>query len=350
MTFIRPDLLAVAPVAVLLLALGVTLQWRRELRLVRAFGGTHAARHLIGRDFGRYPATRLACLTVAAITLTAGAAGPEREEGQMPAPRTPVDLVIAIDVSRSMSATDVDGGRIGRARELLARLTDVIPFDRMGLSLFADWPYRLVPLTYDPNIVRFFGPFVTTDLMAQRDRGTSIAAAVSHAYQTLAARKRPGSRPIILLVTDGEAHGDDDAILDSIRSTAARGATVWIAGVGTGPGAPLLTSAGALSPGVGTPFLDGAGNQVISGYEEDLLRTMAEAGNGNFYDISGNAGMRSLMTDLRDVSGIRETGGTGRSAPIPWLLFIALPLLLWDAIADSGRFARRTVRRRPDSA
>lgn len=337
MTFARPDLLTLAPVTGLLLVMSVTSHWHRRRRLARAYGGVHTATRLTQTALGHYPALRLAALLGAALTLTLGAAGLEQDGDEVVETLAPVDLVVAVDVSLSMSAADIDGTRIGRARRLLEHLTQTPPVDRMALSLFADWSFGLVPLTDDPNVVNFFAPWLVPELIDRRDQGTSLATAVSQAARTLDARSRPDARRIILLVTDGEAHGRDAAILDSIAASVRQGISVWTAGIGTRDGAPLMAMGVDGSPG-DTPLLDDAGAPVIASYDEALLRDMADAGNGRFYDVSNEAGARALVRDLRAVSGFVEgEGGGGPRPAMPWLALLALPLLLWDALSDSGR-------------
>lgn len=332
MTFSRPDLLIFGPAAVLLFLTAMVAQWRRTQRLVDAYGGVKAARRLTGRSLDRFPWVRATCLLIAASGLTIAAAGPERESGPVMEPVTPVDLVVTIDVSLSMSATDVEGGRLARARDLLDRLTEALPADRIAVSLFADWPYRLVPLTDDPAVVNFFTPSLAPELMALRDQGTSLASAIIHAQKTLEARTRPEARRIVLLVTDGEAHGQNEVALDSVSALVGLGTALWTAGVGTAEGAPLYT------PGSdGAPLLDPAGAQVVAGYDPSFLGAMASAGGGEFHDISDDAGIRALVRALGDVSGTVEADDQDRSAPLPWLPLLVLPLLLWDAVSDSGR-------------
>ncbi|MDA0329684.1 MAG: VWA domain-containing protein [Gemmatimonadetes bacterium] len=331
MTFSRPDLLIFGPAAVLLMLTAIVAQWRRTRRLVDAYGGVKAARRLTGRSLDRFPWVRAACLLIAASGLTIAAAGPEREAGQVMEPVTPVDLVVTIDVSLSMSANDVAGGRLGRAKELLDRLTEALPADRIAVSLFADWPYRLIPLTDDPAVVTFFTPSLAPELMALRDQGTSLASAITHAQRTLEARPRPEVRRIVLLVTDGESHGQTDVVMDSVSALVSLGTTLWTAGVGTAGGAPLYT------PGSdGAPLLDPAGEQVVAGYDPSLLAAMASAGGGEFHDISDDGGVRALVRALGDVSGTVEADDQDE-APLPWLPLLVLPLLLWDAVSDSGR-------------
>lgn len=337
MTFLRPELLGVAPIAVLLLAIGVTAQWRRGRKLAAAYGGFRAARRLTRRSLEHFPTARLSCLLGASLILSLAAAGPESDLGGAVEAGTPIDLVVAVDVSMSMSALDVEGSRIGRARALLSRLADDLSAQRVALSLFADWPYGLVPLTDDPEVVRFFIRSITPDLMNRRDQGTSLASAVAHAGRVLDARGTSGARRIILLVTDGEAHGQNEAIMDSIAAATLGGTAVWTAGIGTEDGATLLAPVANGAPGEGLPSLDEHGLPVVAGYDEVLLREMARVGGGTFHDISDEAGTRALLRALRNLDGLADRGGNEPGSGIQWLPLIALLLLLWDAMSDSGR-------------
>lgn len=337
MIFERPDLLAWAPVAILLLAAGIVRQWRRSLRLARAFGGPTAARRLTGRWIHRFPAARLSCVSLAALAIVLAATGVHRDPGESPPPPAPLDLIIALDVSHSMSAADVDPSRAGRARQVVRRILEERVADRVALTLFAGWPYGLVPVTDDERIVEFFLPPVDPELVPQRDQGTSLAAVVGHAAETWGARARPDAVPVVLVVSDGEAHGRGAAVLDSIDAATAGGLRIWTAGVGTEEGAPLLVPRSG-----GAPLLEGSGAQVVAGYDPDLLREMARRGGGVFHDIGDEGGERALLDDLRDLGGDQDEGeNPAPFDPTALLLLIGLALLGTDAILDSGVGSRR---------
>lgn len=342
MTFERPDLLALAPWAAAALALVVVLQWRRGVRMVRAWGGRAPAWRLLGRDLSRVPWLRLLVLTTAGACLALAAAGPRPAEPEEIPPPAPIDLIIAVDVSLSMTADDVEGTRIGRARQLVERLVEEGAADRLALTIFADWPYALVPLTDDGDVIRFFSPWVAPRLMGTRDQGTSLPAVVGQARLVWEARRRDDARAVVLLVTDGEAHGMDAELLDSVAFAADAGMEIWTAGVGTPGGAPIFL------PGSGGAPLLHDGSPVVSGYDLGLLETAAQRGGGLFHDISSDAGMRSLIDDLRGGISASESP----DAPTPdaafWLVLAAFALLTLDAVLDAGVFAR--ARRRPDEA
>jgi len=339
MTFERPDLLMLVPMALLLLTVAVGLQWRRGVRLVKAYGGPAPARRLLGRRLETIPAARMTVLVLAATGLVVAASGPTRQDSGEVEPATPVDLIVAVDVSHSMTAADVLPSRIARAREVLDRIIEEGVTDRLSLTLFADWPYGLVPLTDDADVISFFSPWVAPDLVSTRDQGTSLAALVGHTRSVWEARPRNEGQPIVLIISDGEAHGLDPAVLDSVTVAVGAGLRIWTAGVGTAGGAPLFVAGSE-----GAPLLDTDGGPVVAEYGPDLLRAMADRGSGEFFDVSTDGGIRSLIGSLRSERGAAESSGEIPTDPVFWLLLLCTALLVADAILDSGARSRRTRR------
>ena len=96
MTFERPDLLALAPLLVLAVILGVTAQWRRGLRLVDAFGGRDPAMRLAPLDLRRFPTGRLISLVVVSVAFTVAAAGPGGAVAPTPEERPRMPSTVAV--------------------------------------------------------------------------------------------------------------------------------------------------------------------------------------------------------------------------------------------------------------
>ena len=343
MTFERPELLALPPLLVLLVSLAVTAQWRRTLRLVDAYGGPDAVERLAGRDLSRFPTPRLLCLVAGTVLLSTSAAGPVPAVAPPPESDRPLDLVVAVDISLSMSSEDVGTSRIRRATEVLQGLTDALPLERIGVVVFADWPYTLVPLTDDGHVVRFLTDSLKTDFVPVRDQGTSMGSVVTHARLSLDERRRPRATPLILLLTDGEVHGEEGAVLDSVAAAATDDVVIWTARVGTDAGGPLTV------PGAdGIPVVDEGGSQVVAGSNEPLLRRIASAGGGAYYDVNDDRGLRRLVDDLGDLGR-----GSG-DAPTPvnfafWLALLALPCVLWEGAVDSPAHRRLAAAGRGDT-
>ena len=205
-----------------------------------------------------------------------------------------------------------------------------MPEERLGLAVFADWPYPLLPMTDDPALVRFFAEPLTPDLIVQRDQGTSLASVIAHAREMLEARHRPEAQQVILLITDGEGHENETEVLDVASAAAAAGVRVWTAGVGTSGGSQLAT----LDPDP-LPVLGDDGEPVVSRLNEGLLRRIASAGEGGYRNVSGGIGLRSLLGVFRRANTESTPGGEAVGAAL-WLILLAIPLLFVEGRMDAS--------------
>lgn len=350
MIFDRPDLLWLLPGAAVLGVLALIVQWRRSAGLVQAFGGPETAARLLGRRIDRFAWDRLVALVLAAAGLAWVSAGPERPPAE-PLPRTPLDLLVLVDISHSMTADDVSPTRMDRARQVIDRLAGETVADRIGLALFADWPFGLVPVTADGDVLRFFTPVVAPELLPGRDQGTGLAAALGWARRWRDQRPADGARSIVLLLSDGEGHGTPrPAVLDSVQALVDDGLSVWTAGVGTQAGAALFLADRT------SPLLDRDGVPVSAGYDPELLAEIADRGQGAFHDVGGDGGLNRLVDDLHVVSGLDEVPVQERSDGLIWILGAVALLLAAEAALDTGlrpRLGRQpsstTARRRASS-
>ncbi len=205
--------------------------------------------------------------------------------------------------------------------------------ERAGLTVFAGWPYGLVPLTDDLTVVDYFVPWAAPELLEGRDQGTALPAVVGHAVRAWQARAREGAVPVLLIVSDGEAHATAAETLDSVRVAVEAGLRIWTAGVGTADGAPLFVS------GSSAPLLEASGAQAVAGYEPDLLRDVARLGGGAFHDVGGDGGVEALVADLRALGGSSGPEEGEDFDPAALLILIGLALLAAEAVLDSGALA-----------
>lgn len=343
MSFARPELVTLAAPAILLIIVAIVWQWRRSARLIAAFGGREPARRLMGRVVEGFPAARTASAVAAAAALTLAASGVGRERKIEP-PSTPIDLIVSLDMSRSMAARDVDPSRIARAKAVVERIVADNVVDRMALTLFADWPYGLVPLTDDDEVLDFFVPWLTPDMIDMRDQGTSLAAVLGYTVRTWQARARPQAIPVVLVISDGENHVPEGEVFDSLTVAVDAGMRVWTAGIGTEEGAPLFVPRSASAP-----LLDASGGQVVAGFDAALLRSVAAAGGGGFHDVASDAGVRALLDDLRTLRGGADGPDEIAADPTGLLLLIALLFFGADAMFDAPHRWRpaRPVRKGP---
>jgi Ca-activated chloride channel family protein len=325
MSFERPELLVLAPLCAIVLAIALGAHWRRLRHLEQGLSSP-ALRRLLPAGLGRFPSARLLCLVGGGVALGLAAAGPVwtfPEGDEQP----PLDVAIAVDLSLSMSATDAAPSRIARAREIIAQLSEDLPSVRFSLVVFAGWPYTLLPPTDDPALVRYFAQSLDVGLVPPFNNGTALAEALETSRYALEARPSDEARQVVLLISDGGGEVNA-AALENAAWLQEDGFEVWVAGLGSDAGTPLFVE--------GAPLLS-EGAPVVASLNEPLLRDIAAAGGGRYVDVTREDGFETLLADLRDASGDTE------GPPLPpldaafLLVLLAVPLFLWEAAADLGR-------------
>jgi len=184
--------------------------------------------------------------------------------------RKGVDVIVALDVSKSMLAKDVLPDRLTRAKQLVMRMTDKMKNDRLALILFAGRSYLQVPLTVDYSAVKMLLQSASPD--AVPTQGTVIGDAIDMAMQTFTQNERKYKS--LIIITDGEDH--DESAIEKTRAAADAGVVVHTVGIGSPQGATLY------DPETKAVKLDENGNPVVSKLNEEELRSIAAAGHGTY--------------------------------------------------------------------
>jgi Ca-activated chloride channel family protein len=311
-----------APGSLLLLplvpcAVAVVVWWTRWRAAARA-------------RFGRMPARPGAAyaapvLLLLALALTAlAAARPQFGSRESRVDDRGIDLVVVLDVSNSMLATDAEPSRLGRAQTEIGALLDRMRGARAGLVVFAGKPFVRSPLTSDLRALRG----VSAGAGSERrlvEPGSDLGAAIGSA-QKLLAGGASGTK-VMLIVSDGEDHGA--SIAPAVAAARAAGVRIYTAGTGTAQGAPVL-DAGA--DGVPHARVDASGMPVLTRLDENALRQIASAGGGRYVAVAGDDGaLPRLANELNALP--RTPFGTART-PVPverFQIVAVLALLLATA-------------------
>ncbi|MEW6269767.1 MAG: VWA domain-containing protein, partial [Thermodesulfobacteriota bacterium] len=227
--FLRPAwLLALLPAALLLWA---GLRTATRASAWRRVVDAHLLRHLMLTDGGAARRWPLALAGLALGAACVALAGPAWQRVPQPTFAASQPVVVALDMSPSMAASDVRPSRLARARHELHDLLARTRGAQVGLVLYADEPFVAVPLTDDARVIEEMVPSLESGLMPLR-RGRAdraIAQASALLEQAGAASGR-----IVLLTGGVEEHGD--AALDAARGAAARGHALSVLGIGDEPG------------------------------------------------------------------------------------------------------------------
>jgi len=186
--------------------------------------------------------------------------------------REGVELIIALDVSNSMLAEDIQPNRLERAKQAIAKLVDRLVNDRIGLIVFAGDAYIQIPVTTDYISAKMYLATISADIVPKQ--GTAIGAAIHLGMRSFGPEDKADRA--LIVITDGENH-EDDAVA-AAREAAEKGIKVHTIGVGLPQGAPIPVYSGGTKQNA---FLkDRDGNTVISKLDDKMLKGIAAAGNG----------------------------------------------------------------------
>jgi Ca-activated chloride channel family protein len=324
----------------LLLPFGVWL-WQRNSRTVRNTGRfkAYADRQLLPYLLGirtastRQLRNRLAVWTVIWSLVVLAAANPRWDYIDIQLFRPGSDLVVLLDLSGSMDATDVAPSRLGRARQEIEDLLEDNRGARIGLVAFATVAHVVSPLTEDSSNLRRQLPALSTDLV--RLKGSRITEALARAQQMLTGQPRDSTQHV-LLVSDGDF--DEKGYVQSASNLAAAGIKVHVFGVGTAEGTTI--------PGAkGQPLRHPRHGVVQTRLDEEGLKALAAAGDGIYRTASyGGEDTNALLKVLAE-RGPAEALADQRTRVwqdrFYWLVGLVMILLL-------GQFRRSRVR--PESS
>lgn len=213
-------------------------------------------------------------LALAALALL----GPVRGFALVPVATRQIDVVVALDTSRSMMVEDVPPSRLARAKNEISALFDAMRGERVGLVAFAGLARNVAPLTKDTETARYFLERLSPD--DNRKGGTDLGAALRLALERL--DERNGANQAIVLVTDGEDLGE--AGLEAAEEAAKRKVKVHVLGMGTPTGGKVPDGLGGY---VVDPTAEGGPKEVVSQLESESLEAIAKATGGIYLQAKG---------------------------------------------------------------
>ncbi len=302
MTWADPQvlwLLGALPLVVLALVWNAA----RRKRATEAFGRRATVDALIVGRAEWWRATRGLLMLVGAALVIVAFAGPQYGSRTRVLSKRGIDIVIALDFSKSMLAQDVHPSRIKRAKAELERLLDELDGDRVGLVAFAG-DAMAFPMTVDYSAVRLFlrdlGP------MDMPVGGTAIGKALIASKRLIESsnegrgdQSSPDRRAkVVILLTDGEDHEGDP--LAAAEELSASGIQVYAVGIGSGRGEPIprYTADGTLTGHI----KDSAGRVVmtsLSPENENTLKEIASITGGEYVRAEeGTVGVRAIRAEL----------------------------------------------------
>ncbi len=264
-------------------------------------------------------AAKFILLLLSFLCLAMGAANLQKRGEPEKVTRNGVDIMLLLDVSKSMLADDIKPSRLEKAKQLLSRLIDHLQNDRLGLVLFAGRAYMQMPLTSDHGAAKMYVQEAGPDLVPTQ--GTVIADALRMANSAFNSKEL--KYKAIVLISDGEDH--DPEALKTAKELAAMGVMINTVGIGSPDGSTII------DPDTKELKKDANGATVVSKLNEKELSDLATETNGIYIRLTNMDDVLITLSQRLDGIEKREVADDDHinyRSFFQWFIAAALLLLL----------------------
>lgn len=318
--FESPHYLYFLAAAAILLLLYIILEWLTPRRLNR-LGERDLIRELMPLRSAARPRLKTLLALMALVCLILMVARPQMGMRLSEEKREGIEMMVAIDVSNSMLARDVEPSRLQKAKDVVQTVARRSSDDKVGLVVFAGDAFIQMPLTADGVSLGMFLESIHTGMIARQ--GTDIGEALRLATGGFSTEEAV-SRAIVL-ITDGEDH--EGGVETAIKEAAKAGITIYVLGVGSTEGSPIPTAGGWMK--------DEDGQTVVTALNEAMCQQIAQAGKGAYIHVDGSGSAAdALLAELNELQRSRLGVATYSDYSEWFTLFawIALVLLVADIL------------------
>ncbi|WP_396632973.1 VWA domain-containing protein [Maribacter sp. R86514] len=267
-------LLFIIPVIIVLFLL--LLIWKK--RTQKKFADADLLKRLTPNRSYNKGGLKLVVFILALALLIIGLVNPKIGTKLETVKREGVDIVFAVDVSKSMLAEDIAPNRIEKAKRLVSEIINQLASDRIGIIAYAGQAYPQLPITTDYGAAKMFLQGMNTDMLTSQ--GTAIDQAIELAttyYDDVEQTNR-----VLFIISDGEDHSEGST-LDAVEDAVDEGIIIYTIGVGKEKGAPIPIKRNGILESLKK---DSQGETVITRLNESVLADIASEGNGEYIDGS----------------------------------------------------------------
>ncbi|MCX2836937.1 VWA domain-containing protein [Salinimicrobium sp. MT39] len=240
--------------------------------------------------------------------------------------REGVDVVFAIDVSKSMLAEDIAPNRLEKSKQLVTQIINNLESDRVGIIAYAGSAFPQLPITTDYAAAKMFLQGMNTDMLSSQ--GTAIREAIELSKSYFNDDEQ--TNRVLFLISDGEDH---EGNIEDIAAEAAReGIRIVTIGVGTSKGGPIPIKRNGV---VQNYKKNNQGETVITRLDQETLKEIASEANGRYIDGSNTAQVVEEVTDIlqnMDKKEFESQQVADYKSQFQWFLALGLLFLLLDIL------------------
>lgn len=324
-------LIALAVVPLLLGLYFFVLSWKK--RTIKKIGDAELVQEMIKNYAPQKFALKFVLVLLAITAGVFALANLRSPKGMEQVSRNGIDVMIALDVSKSMLAQDIKPNRLERAKQAISKLIDKLGNDRIGIVVFAGRAYLQMPLTGDHGAAKMYLSSASTDIVPTQ--GTVISDALKMCYSSFNSKEK--KYKAVVLISDGEDH--DEGALKMAAQMADEGIVINTVGIGSPQGSTIIDEL------TNQEKQDAAGNTVITKLNEEELMKIAEKGKGS-YQLFANTDelVSKLDTQLAgmDQRTVTEDSLMNYKNFFPYFLMLALILLVAELFISERKKLRNT--------
>jgi Ca-activated chloride channel family protein len=313
-------LLFIVPVLVLLFL--YNQYWKRKKQ--REFGDLDLVKKLSPEKSVFKPVLKLIVMLLALVGIILGLVNPKIGTKMETVKREGIDIVFAMDVSKSMLAEDVAPSRLEKSKQIVSQIINQLGSDRIGIVAYAGSAFPVLPITSDYSVAKMFLQSMNTDIVSSQ--GTSLEEAIKLSGTYFDEKSKTSK--LLILISDGEDHSEG---AESAAEEANKlGMKIITIGVGTEKGSaiPLRRN------GVVESFKRDANNEVvITKLNKEGLTTIAKATKGGYVDGNNTKAVLDYVKNALDNIQKTEFESTQMAdfqSQFQWFLGFAFALLLLD--------------------
>ena len=232
---------------------------------------------------------KLITLSLALICLIIGLVNPKIGTKLETVKREGVDIVFALDVSKSMLAEDIAPNRLEKTKQLTTQIINTLISDRVGIIAYAGTAIPQLPITTDYGAAKMFLQNINTDMLSSQGTAIDEAIELSRTYYN----DEEQTNRVLIILSDGEDHNNASA--DVAEAAAEEGIKVFTIGVGSEKGGPIPIKRNGI---VLRYKKDNSGEVVITKLNSETLIDIAENGNGIFIDGKNTQDVVNTISDI----------------------------------------------------
>lgn len=248
----------------------LNLYWQRKKQ--REFGDIELVKKLTPERSVFKPALKLVILMLALAGIIIALVNPKIGTKIETVKREGVDIVFAVDVSKSMLAEDMAPNRLEKAKQIVSQIINQLGTDRIGIVGYAGSAYPVLPITGDYSVAKMFLQSMNTDIVSSQGTAITDALELSSSFFD-----DPQTSKLVILISDGEDHGEGSS--EAALKLKEKGIKLITVGVGTEKGGPIPLKVNGRTESFKR---DNEGNVVVTKLYPDALKAIAAATKGGY--------------------------------------------------------------------